>query len=247
MTLTNEHPPFIEYKDEWMNEWMNECLTTPQHENRSAIGCQNKVDAWNGYRGWRKGGNILFNDALNTLYLRLYGVRHMVKDHMGYSFRLAAKILLYASSHRQDNTYHGLCYTSRGALAGTRNSSMGPLWRIDLTTHRTMSYISLRVQGCFTDTSSSYRNWRKWKEMFYLTTHSTHFITETEQRTTRNVNTHCCPYQANTVEGVEWLSFSLCNPSQAIFNIVVSVALYIGVKNIWWGFCVYFFVVVGFF
>ena len=33
---------------------------------------------------------------------------------------------LYASSHRQDNTYHGLCYTSRGALAGTRNSSMGP-------------------------------------------------------------------------------------------------------------------------
>ena len=24
---------------------MNECLTTPQHENRSAIGCQNKVDA----------------------------------------------------------------------------------------------------------------------------------------------------------------------------------------------------------
>ena len=25
--------------------------------------------------------NVLFNDALNTLYLRLYGVRHMVKDH----------------------------------------------------------------------------------------------------------------------------------------------------------------------
>ena len=28
--------------------------------------------------------------------------------------------------HRQDSTYHSLCYTSRGALAGTRNSSMGP-------------------------------------------------------------------------------------------------------------------------
>ena len=38
---------------------------------------------------------------------------------MGYSFRLAAKVLLYASSHRQGNTYHDLCYTSRGALAGT--------------------------------------------------------------------------------------------------------------------------------
>ena len=25
--------------------------------------------------------NVLFNDALNTFHLRLYGVRHMVKDH----------------------------------------------------------------------------------------------------------------------------------------------------------------------
>ena len=46
--------------------------------------------------------------------------------HIGYSYRLAARVLLYAPSHRQDNTYHGLCYTSRGALAGTRNSSMSP-------------------------------------------------------------------------------------------------------------------------
>ena len=86
---------------------------------------------------YRKEGNVLFNDALNTFYIRLYGVRHMVEDHSdnergnplpphGYSFRLAARVLLYASSHRQDNTYHGICYTSRGALAGTRNCSMGP-------------------------------------------------------------------------------------------------------------------------
>ena len=46
--------------------------------------------------------------------------------HIGYSYWLTARVLLYAPSHRQDNTYHGLCYTSRGALAGTRNSSMGP-------------------------------------------------------------------------------------------------------------------------
>ena len=45
--------------------------------------------------------------------------------HIGYSFRLTARGLLYAPSNRQDNTYHGLCYTSRGVLAGTRNSSMG--------------------------------------------------------------------------------------------------------------------------
>ena len=42
---------------------------------------------------------------------------------MGYSFRLAARILLYAQHHRQDITYHGLCYTSRAALAETRNGS----------------------------------------------------------------------------------------------------------------------------
>ena len=46
--------------------------------------------------------------------------------HIGYSYRLAARVLLYAPSHKQDNTYHGLCYTSRGALAGMRNSSKGP-------------------------------------------------------------------------------------------------------------------------
>ena len=93
---------------------------------------------------------VLFNDALNTFYLRLYRVRHTVKDHsdsergnplspQGYSFRLAARVLLYASYHIQDNTYYGLCYTSLGALAGTRNSSMGPPRRIEPTTHRTMS------------------------------------------------------------------------------------------------------------
>ena len=50
---------------------------------------------------------FLFNDALGTFYLRLHGVRHMVKDHfvreetccrhyMDYSFRLAARFFLYA-------------------------------------------------------------------------------------------------------------------------------------------------------
>ena len=46
-------------------------------------------------------------------------------SNIGYSFRLTERVLLYAPSHRQDSTYHGLCYTSHGELAGTRNSSMG--------------------------------------------------------------------------------------------------------------------------
>ena len=33
--------------------------------------------------------------------------------------------LLYASSHRQDSTYHALCYTSHGALAGKREGDVG--------------------------------------------------------------------------------------------------------------------------
>ena len=43
------------------------------HTGRSTTTCWPKVR--------RKEGNVLFNDALNTFYLRLYGVRHMVKDH----------------------------------------------------------------------------------------------------------------------------------------------------------------------
>ena len=72
-----------------------------------------------------KEGKVLFNDALNTFYLRLYGVRHMVKDHSDSEkgnplpphrvlFPISSKVLLYASSHIQTST------------AGTRNSSMGP-------------------------------------------------------------------------------------------------------------------------
>ena len=70
--------------------------------------------------------------------------------HICYSFRLIARVILYASFHRQDNTYHGLCYTNRGSLAGTRNSSMKDR-SDDPTGHeRTLlprSYISLSGAG----------------------------------------------------------------------------------------------------
>ena len=67
--------------------------------------------------------------------LQLFGVEHMVKNHsvreethfchfMGYSFRLAGRDLLYVPSHRQDSTYHSICHTSCGALAGNKNSSI---------------------------------------------------------------------------------------------------------------------------
>ena len=62
----------------------------------------------------------------------------MVKDHSdsergnpllplhGLLFLINSMEPLYAPSDRQDSTYHILCYTSRAALAGKRNSSMGP-------------------------------------------------------------------------------------------------------------------------
>ena len=60
-------------------------------------------------------------------YIRVYGVGHMIKDssakdetrflhYTGFSSRLTADNLLYAPFHRQNNTRHCLCYTSRGTL-----------------------------------------------------------------------------------------------------------------------------------
>ena len=43
--------------------------------------------------------------------------------YMGYYFRVAARVLLYAPPHRQDSTYHGLCHTSRGELGQRVNHS----------------------------------------------------------------------------------------------------------------------------
>ena len=61
-----------------------------------------------------KEGNVLFKDRLDAFYLQLYGVKHMVKDH---SFIERENLLLPRGL---------LLVTSHGALAGTRNSSMGP-------------------------------------------------------------------------------------------------------------------------
>ena len=91
--------------------------------------------------GRRKQRNVLFNDALNTFYLWLYGVGHRIKDHSDserrnplppHTLLFPIRDLLSSLSHRQDSTYHNLCYTNHRALAGTRNSSMDPPRRINL-------------------------------------------------------------------------------------------------------------------
>ena len=77
--------------------------------------------------------HFIYGYMASDIWLRwLYGVRHMVNYHSdsergnplpphGLPFSIDSKGSLYAPSHRQDNTYHGLCYTCRGALAGMRN------------------------------------------------------------------------------------------------------------------------------
>ena len=88
-------------------------------------------------RQGRKEGNVLFNNTLNTLLFTVTGHQtYKVKENLDSErrnplqphrilFPINSKGFLYAPSHRQDSTYHSLCYTSRGSLAGMRNSSMG--------------------------------------------------------------------------------------------------------------------------
>ena len=72
--------------------------------------------------------HLLYGYMASDIWLRTIPIvrKETRCRHICYSFRLTARVLLYAPSHRQDSTYHSLCYTSRGALAGTRNNSMGP-------------------------------------------------------------------------------------------------------------------------
>ena len=49
----------------------------------SLVGLSGQRGKWN---EGRKEGNVLYNDTLNTFYLRLYGVGHMVEDHSDSSF-----------------------------------------------------------------------------------------------------------------------------------------------------------------
>ena len=100
--------------------------------------------------------------------------------HMGYSFWIAARVLLYAPSHRQNSTCHGLYCTSRGTLAGTRNSSIGGMKdrSVDLSHYeRTLlprSYISLpltyKVCGQLRNLKIMYVGWKlnKYYLSFFL-------------------------------------------------------------------------------
>ena len=79
--------PFWRQKHSWYHYKQNKLKQTnslppkkkPQKNNKTTTKKQ-KTKPTHIQEG-RKEGNVLFNDALNTFCLRLYGVRHMVMDH----------------------------------------------------------------------------------------------------------------------------------------------------------------------
>ena len=63
---------FILFLPEYTNQYpRHDCLEI----KRSGM-----FPCWTRWWVGRKEGSVLFNDALNTFHLQLYGVRHMVKD-----------------------------------------------------------------------------------------------------------------------------------------------------------------------
>ena len=83
-------------------------------------------------------GNVLFNDALNTFYLWLYGVRHMIKDHTD-SERKEGNILFNDTL----NTFYLRLYGIRHMVKDHSDSEKGNL----LPPHRLL--LSINSKGSF--------------------------------------------------------------------------------------------------
>ena len=80
--------------------------------------------------------------------------------HIGYSYRLTTRVLLYAPFHIQDNTYHCLCYTRRGALVWNSTTGVTKAVVCDI----------LSVEWC------QHVIFDKFEGRNYLIMHSTHII-----------------------------------------------------------------------
>ena len=146
--------------------------------------------------------NVLFNDALNTFYVRLYGVRHMVKDiliareremfyltthstHFIYGYMTSdiwLRTILIARERNvlfNDalNTFYVRLYGVRHMVKDHSDSEKGErernvLFNDALNTFYVRLYDVRRMVKSHSDCDRGERE----REMFYLTTHSTHFI-----------------------------------------------------------------------
>ena len=66
--------------------------------------------------------NVLFNDALNTFYLLLYGIRHMVKDHSDSEKGERERNVLFNDAL---NTFYLLLYGVRHMVKDYSDSEKG--------------------------------------------------------------------------------------------------------------------------
>ena len=133
------------------------CCSSASIEGRASaffIVCCSLCSATSSFSCCMRHFSSLCNRRKEMVYLTMHSTHfiygYMVKDHSDSEkgnqlpphrllFPINSKGSFISPSHRQDSTYHGLCYTSRGALAGTRNSSMGPPHEGSIRRHRTMS------------------------------------------------------------------------------------------------------------
>ena len=67
---------------------------------------------------------ISFVEGRKEMFYLTTHSTHFIYGYMASDIWLTARVLLYAPFHRQDSTYHGLCYTSRGALDGIGNTQL---------------------------------------------------------------------------------------------------------------------------
>ena len=74
-------------------------------------------------------GHVLFNDTLNTFYMASGTLKWRERKCDAATTRTTLS----------DTSYHALCYTSRGTLAGMRNNDVGLPRGLDPTTRRTTS------------------------------------------------------------------------------------------------------------
>ena len=96
----------------WGRDWP--CRPSPTRtgtgRSRRASSTGSRSSFWNG----KKKTNQRFVERLTTQHVTVLFL---------YNERLTTLLCMVKDHSDSDDTYHSLCYTSRGALAGTRNSS----------------------------------------------------------------------------------------------------------------------------
>ena len=127
-------------------------------------------------------GNVLVNDALNTFYLRLYGVIHMVKDHSDSERgRKEGNVLVndalntfYLRLYGRKEIFYLTMHSTR-FIYGYMEGRKYFIYRC--TQHILFTIIWKEGNILFNDALNTfYLRLCGRKEIFYLTMHSTRFI-----------------------------------------------------------------------